>query len=233
MARKRESIDPSNPPASDKRSRKRYIVYADDSGAPDLSTAPPELRAAFGGPDHATAAPAAAGGPAAAPAPAEFDSAIFKLMIPVLSGIEAVLVADRMGVSTEQAQQALTPPPPLADAIANAAAKVAAKYAAPLGRWAEEIALAALIVTWQTTAFANMRRMAPAAPPAAEPPAPIDRHESYQAPAPSAPAPSAPPAAAPAPSAPAPSDPPAAAPATASDMNRAAYGLWPDEQGGQ
>jgi hypothetical protein len=154
-------------------------------------------------------------------------------MIPVLSGIEAVLVADRMGVSTEQAQQALTPPPPLADAIANAAAKVAAKYAAPLGRWAEEIALAALIVTWQTTAFANMRRMAPAAPPAAEPPAPIDRHESYQAPAPSAPAPSAPPAAAPAPSAPAPSDPPAAAPATASDMNRAAYGLWPDEQGGQ
>jgi hypothetical protein len=149
-------------------------------------------------------------------------------MIPVLSGIEAVLVADRMGVSTEQAQQALTPPPPLADAIAQAAAKVAAKYAAPLGRWAEEIALGALLVTWQTTAFANMRRMAPAAPTAAEPPAPIDRHESYQAPAPPAPAPPAPPAAAPAPS-----DAPAAAPATPSDMTRAAYGLWPDEQGGQ
>jgi hypothetical protein len=72
----------------------------------------------------------------------------------------------------------------LADAIAAAAAKVANKYSAPLGKYADEIALCAIIATWQISAFAAMRRFASIDIPSETPPPPPDKHESYQPPPP-------------------------------------------------
>jgi hypothetical protein len=189
MAKKRETIASETGPGRDKRARKRYIVFAKEDGTPDLDNLPPELQSAIG----SAPAPAAPTGPPPDPPPPAFDSQLVKILLPVVSGLEAVFVAPRMGITVDQATAALTPPPPLADAIAAAATKVLNKYFPEPGRWADEIALCAMIVTWQATAFAQMRRMAPidVSP---EPPRPPDRHESYQPPPPPPPPPPADPA---------------------------------------
>jgi len=182
MARKRENISSTGESAKDKRTRKRYIVYANEDGTPDLNNLPPELEGLKGASNPAPS-PENSATPTEPPPPA-FDSAIFKMLLPVVSGLEAVMVAARMNVTVPIATQCLTPPPPLADAIAAAAAKVANKYSAPLGRYADEIALCAIIATWQISAFAAMRRFAPIDTPSETPPPPPDKHESYQPPPP-------------------------------------------------
>ena len=185
MAKKRAEIPIPGEPGNNKRTRKRFIVFAKDDGSPDLDNLPPELQGHIG----ASGAPQASDQPA--PPPAEFDASIIKIVMPVIVGLEAMLVGPRMGIPVATATQCLTPPPPLADAIAQAATKVLNKYSAPLGRWADEIALAALLATWQVSAFAAMRRYAPIDVQSEEPPPPPDRHESYQPPPPPPPPPTA------------------------------------------
>lgn len=180
MARLRDEITPESttpPPAgtaTDKRKRRRITVYCNDDGSPDLSTISDEQKAALG-------LNGSAAGPAPEPVPQvePIDPAIFGMMFGVLANIEAAVVAPKMGIDPDAARSALVPPPPLADALANAAAKVAAKYGGTLGRWADEIALGSLIVTWQIGAFAQMRSMQPVRK-FDPPPPPPDKHESTE-----------------------------------------------------
>lgn len=180
MARLRDEITPeaSNQSTADKRKRKRITVYCNDDGSPDLSTINEEQRAALG----IGSSPAAADGAPAPtePAPEPIDPAIFGMLFHVLSNIEAAVVAPRMGIDPDAARRVMTPPPELAGPLANAAARVAAKYGGTLGRWSDEIALGSLIVTWQVSAFAELRRIQSRAPKHEPPPPPPDRHESIE-----------------------------------------------------
>jgi hypothetical protein len=183
MARKRETINPSPDGAKpDKRNRKRFIIYAKEDGTPDLSNLPPELDSLRGG--NSNQETGSTPPQPIDPPPPAFDSSVFQMILPVITGLEALLVAPRMGITVPLATQCLTPAPPLADAIATAAARVANKYAGSMSQYADEIALCAIIATWQVSAFAAMRRYAPIDVQAEAPPRPPDKHESYETPPP-------------------------------------------------
>lgn len=181
MARTRETISADNgAPKPDKRNRKRFIVYADESGRPDLSTVPDELRGAIPGAPPPSAGPA---GPAAPTEPVEpLDPAIMQMLLPLVVALEASIIGPRMGIDVHVARGLITPPEPIADGIVRAATKVANKYGGTLGRYQDELALAAVLLMWQTAAFGELRRyQAQNAPPVQTPPPPPDVHHSTQA----------------------------------------------------
>lgn len=175
MARTRETInaeaaaDGATPrPKPDKRSRKRLSIYLNDDGTPDWESAPDEIRSAVGG-----AAPA----PQPAPEPAPpIDPAIVGFMLQTMTRIESAIVGPRMGLTASEAYGALEPPAPLAEGLCTAGAAVLNKYSGSFGRWQEEIVLASLIVSWQASAFSEMRSMAAAKPKPEPQPAPPDKH---------------------------------------------------------
>ena len=178
MARKREAINPVDAgEVKDKRNRKRFITYGDENGIPDMSTVPPEMRP-FVSSNIPTDTPQS---DPSIPPPADFNPAIFQMLLPMVVALEAAVVAPRLNIDTAETRLILTPSPQIADGIAAAAAKVATKYAAPLGRWADEIALAALIIIWQTSAFAELHRLQARTAPKIDPrPPSVEKHESYQ-----------------------------------------------------
>lgn len=187
MAKPRETINNDSAAAAsgkDKRNRKRFIVYQNEDGTPDLSNLPEALRPVINPPPGPDAVPEAP--------PPEFDASIFKMLLPVIVSLEAAVAARKLDISPKQAAQCLTPAPQLADGIAAAAAKVANKYAAPLGRWADEIALVAIVCTWQFSAFAAMQQYRPVPITPEPPPPPPDKHYSTEAPPPPPPTPSGP-----------------------------------------
>lgn len=178
MARTREEIGadsaPTTKPKADRRSRKRLSVYLNEDGTPDWDAVPEEDRARLG---HGSA-------PAAAEAPAEVPVEMVGFLLQTMTRIEAAVVAPKLGISSEEAYQCLTPSAELGKPLVEATARVVNKYAGGFGRWSDEIALAALLVTWQASAFSEMRKAAAAAAPKPEPaPAPPDKHESFQPPA--------------------------------------------------
>lgn len=188
MARTRETISADNgAPKPDKRNRKRFIVYADESGKPDLSTVPDELRGAIPG------APPPATGPTASPEsveppPEPLDPAIMQMLLPLVCALEASILGPRMGIDVHKARELITPPEPMANGIVMAATKVANKYGGTLGRYQDELALAAVLVMWQTAAFGALRQYAAQnAPPVQTPPPPPDVHHSTQPEPPPAP----------------------------------------------
>lgn len=179
MARLRETMNDQAPEpgqgSNDKRKRKRITVYCHEDGSPDLDSVPEEQRRALGlGGSTDQAEPE--------PVQTSFEPAMIGMFLPVLVGIESALVAPRMGINQDQARSALTPAPPLADAIAQAATKVLNKYGSALGRWADEIALVSIVATWQVMAFSEMQRIRAASAPAPQaPPPPPDVHETIEA----------------------------------------------------
>lgn len=170
MPQLRENMDTTEPKPVDKRSRKRITVYLDENGQPDLESLKDDERSKLGlagSPDS----------PADAEPAAQIDPAVVGMMFHMLCTIESAFVAPRMGITSEQAREALTPPEPIRDSIIGAGTKVLNKYGGALGRWADELALASVIVLWQTQAFAEMKRMQPIPQ---MPPPPVDIHETIQ-----------------------------------------------------
>lgn len=154
MARKRYSEDGQETTADqtkqDRRRRPRLILALKDDGTPDLSGARPEqieaLKSAL---------------EEAAPAPPEpISPVVVHMALGAIANIEAAVLAGRFGLTTEQAAMALQPAPPLREQIAEAGARVLNKYSGALGRWQDEIVLAALLVAWQSSALATLRAMA-------------------------------------------------------------------------
>lgn len=180
MARKRETINSdSGGPRIDKRARKRISIYLDDTGAPDLSGLTEEQQHQLGLK------------PSEPPPPVEIPPAIPAMMLTVLVSIEAAVIAPRMGIPTDQARAALEPPPPVFAALEECSMRVLQKYSGSIGPYADEFALVALLISWQASAFAELRRIQADTRPGpdsitrpAEAPPPIDRHESTTAPAP-------------------------------------------------
>jgi hypothetical protein len=180
VARKRYSDDgqEATPEQAkpDRRRRPRLILALKDDGTPDLSSARPEqieaLKSAL---------------EEAAPAPPEpISPVVVHMALGAVANIEAAVLAGRFGLTTEQAAQALQPAPPLREQIAEAGARVLNKYSGALGRWQDEIVLAALLVAWQSSALATLRAMATEqrAPQEQRPAAPAPGPTPAQAPPP-------------------------------------------------
>lgn len=150
MARKREEITGSKVAANDKRARKRITVYLNDDGSPDLDGLPDEHRAALG----------IGGESEGEQENLEIDPSMVSLALATLIRIESALTAKRFGLSADEAARCLTPPPPVRLGIEQAGARVLTKYAGAAGKYQDEIVLAVLLVTWQTTAWAELRERA-------------------------------------------------------------------------
>jgi len=199
MPRKRTDMNasPTGETANDSKRRKaRVPIYKNDDGTLDLSGLTDEdaekvrQRFASGSTTDSTAA-----APAAPPPPQEpIDPAIIGLALNLLTSIEAAVVGTKLNIPIPEAYQVLSLKPPFDQLVTNAACKVANKYVGSLGPYADEIALVALLATWQIGAFAELRKIVAdqAKTPGEKPPPPMDhdRHRTTDAPPP-------PPAAAP------------------------------------
>jgi hypothetical protein len=152
-------------PEQSKRSKPRVNLYKNPDGSYDTSSLSDEDKARlFGGAPGATPEPGAAPGPApateAAPPVEPIDPAVIGLALNLLTSIEAAVVGQKLGIPQDRCFAALQPRPPLDQMITGTAAKVANKYGASLGPYADEIALVALIATWQISAFTELRSIA-------------------------------------------------------------------------
>lgn len=143
-----ENVLPEPPvqetPASDRRRRPRIIIPLNDDGSPDISRLDPSVL------DVLRTQAQDAG-------PEPIHPAVCDMAITVIANIEAAVLAPRMGVDPQTAAQITQPPEPLRGQIAETAAKVLSKYSGALGRWQDEIVLAALIAGWQIQVLNNLR----------------------------------------------------------------------------
>ena len=171
MAKLRENIEPGidqpAPARNDKRKRARVVVYLNDEGKPDWDSVPEDQKSKLG---------LAGAEPAPVEPPAEVAPEMVGLLLQTMTSIEAALVAPRIGIDQSEALAALTPAPPVQAGLCQAGARVLNKYAGAMGRWQDEIVLATLIVTWQASAFAQMRAIAAERAPKPEP-APPSREQ--------------------------------------------------------
>lgn len=183
MARERAAIqtDGVTPINTDKRKRKRVTVYLNDDGTPDYSGLDETVRSLLSIPSQSaeTVTP-----------PIEIPPEMIGYLVLTLTRIEAAIVAPRLDLDVESVLPILTPYPELGNAINTAASKVLAKYGGTMGQYQDEIVLGSLILTWQATAFGQLRALSaekrlqtldsPHAVPAREPdhanikPSPID-----------------------------------------------------------
>lgn len=188
MARLRTD-SPNEPATPNKRKKPRFVVYRNEDGSLDTDHLSPEDRAAFEGrTQSAGPAPSPVNEPAAPVEPV--DPAVIGLALNLLTSIEAAVVGQKMGIPHERVYGALQPKPPLDQMVVQAACKVANKYAVTLGPYADEIALVAMLATWQISAFNELRAIAfelknanPTTPPPKDRDA--DRHQSPATPPPS------------------------------------------------
>jgi hypothetical protein len=77
-------------------------------------------------------------------------------LLTVFGALETQIVAKKTGLAVEQVRPCFVPAPPIAEKMSEAVTKVLNKYAGGLTRFADEIALACLIIVWQTSAFAQV-----------------------------------------------------------------------------
>jgi hypothetical protein len=160
MARKRTSDNPTSPSdKADRRRRPKVIIPMNDDGSFDFAPVSEEererLRAAL---EESRPDP-----------PPPIDPAIVGFAVQTLASIEAAIVGPKMGLSHDRAFACIVPPPPLAEQISQAGARVLEKYSGGWSKYQDEIVLCALIVTWQAQAFRNLRAAKDAAEPELKP----------------------------------------------------------------
>jgi hypothetical protein len=81
---------------------------------------------------------------------------VMGMLIHAIGSVEAMAVSVKTGMPRDVADRIVQPKPPLDSMLAETAAKVAAKHNLG-GRYAEEIALLALLGTWQAGVVASVR----------------------------------------------------------------------------
>lgn len=172
----------ANNSAQDKRKKPRVILYKNDDGTWDTSSLNDEEKSRlFGGATGAPPPPPPPTPDPAAPAPEPIDPQVMGMALTMLVSIEAAVVGQKLGLDHKTVYDVLQPRPPFDGAILNLSCKVANKYGASLGPWADEIALGALLISWQVAAFNQLRQIV------------ADQKSGSDRPAPEAPAPPPPP----------------------------------------
>jgi len=133
------------------RRRRHFIrVPLDDAGRPDLSSIRPEHREAL------------AEAVGTLPERASVDPALAGMLIQAVARIEGALLGPRFGLDRETAMQIAEPKPPLDELLAKQTAVVLSKHNV-MGRYGDEVALAALIASWQAGVIQGWRVAAEAA----------------------------------------------------------------------
>jgi hypothetical protein len=148
-----EPTDGSQWTAPSPRSRRRrpFIrVPLDDSGRPDLSGIRPEHREAL------------AEAVGTLPERASVDPALAGMLIQAVARIEGALLGPRFGLDRETAMSIAEPKPPLDELLARQTAVVLSKHNV-MGRFGDEVALAALVASWQAGVIQGWKAAAEAA----------------------------------------------------------------------
>lgn len=150
MARRRNQTEINDPEVvmPDKRSRRRIVIPIDEDGRPDISRLDDEVLEQIRQEAEAQEPPE------------PIAPEVCGMVVTVLAQIEAAVLGPRFGLPQETAAQAIMPPPPMRDQIAQAGSRVLTKYSGTLGRWQDEIMLASLLVAWQAAALNNLRELA-------------------------------------------------------------------------
>ena len=149
MAKPREEIDeqagiPPVEPKPDRLRAPRIIVKVID-GKPDFSRLDPEQMELL-----------RAGLSEASAENAGLPPEVMGMLIHAIGSVEAMAVSAKTGMPRDVADRIVQPKPPLDSMLAETAVKVAAKHNLG-GRYAEEIALLALLGTWQAGVVASVR----------------------------------------------------------------------------
>ena len=121
------------------RVRRPFIrVPLDERGVPSLSSLDPEKRAAL---------VSAVG---QLPEQAQVDPALAGMLISAIAQLEAAVLAPRFKLAREEMARIAQPRPPLDELLAKQTATVLSKHNV-FGRFGDELALAALIISWQAS----------------------------------------------------------------------------------
>lgn len=155
----RENLDRSRREFVAKGQRRRVLIYINDDGTIDLSKMSDRQRDLLGiNPEGTTTKPVPAADAEPVP-PVAFPPEMAGMMLGVLISIETAIVAPRMDLDAAAVKRALIPIPPIGEALRESAARVMNKYAGTLGAYADEFALVSLIITWQASAFGELRSL--------------------------------------------------------------------------
>lgn len=124
----------------------RIIVRFDDSGAVDLSRMDPNERAALQTAFRAQM-------------PAEkTDPALVCMVLAGIGSLEASILATRFDLDPDECRRIVGPHEPMAGLLGQAGAKVIDKHNL-VGRWGDEIALFALLASWQSATIQQIRAL--------------------------------------------------------------------------
>ena len=174
MAKLRETMNTESTPPKTKRNRARIPVYLNDDGTPAYNELTDEQRATLGvapGANRPTPPPPP-------PPPPEFNADAARSLLMVAVSIESMVLASKFSIDADAARNAVAPAPQIAAGLVSATQSVMNKYAGSLSEWTPELTLVAMIITWQSTAFANIRSIVANRPAPPAPPPPIDIRES-------------------------------------------------------
>jgi len=126
--------------------RPRIILHYDETGGLDLSRLEPDVRNRLQDAFRQQA-------------PIEkTDPELIKMVLTGLGNVEAAMLSSKFDLSNADCRNAIGPHEPLAGMIAAAGARVVDKHNLT-GRWGDEIALFALLASWQAGALQQIRAM--------------------------------------------------------------------------
>jgi hypothetical protein len=147
-----EIVDAASPGdgVAPRKRRPSFKVPLTDDGRPDLDSLDADKRQLL-----------VEAVQAQAPAQTSVDPALAGMLIQAVARIEGALLGPRFGLDRETAMQIAEPKPPLDELLAKQTAVVLSKHNV-MGRYGDEVALAALIASWQAGVIQGWRAAAEA-----------------------------------------------------------------------
>lgn len=150
MAHPAAETETSDPAPTMARQRKpRIILRYGDDGKPDIASLDGDSRAALASAFREQV-------------PIErTDPALVGMVLVGIGSLEGAMLATRLDLPIEDVKSIVGPMEPMKSLLADAGAKVIDKHNL-MGRWGDEIALCALLVSWQASVLQSVRAMAAA-----------------------------------------------------------------------
>ena len=142
-----EPVIPASVRSTVSQNRKpRIIVRLDDSGSVDFNRMEPDERTALQNAFRSQM-------------PIEkTDPALVCMVLAGIGSLEASILATRFDLDPDECRRIIGPHEPLAGLLGQAGAKVIDKHNL-VGRWGDEIALFALLASWQSATFQQIRAL--------------------------------------------------------------------------
>jgi hypothetical protein len=144
-----EIVDVASPGEGVPRKRRpSFKVPLTDDGRPDLESLDQDKRQLL-----------IEAVQAQAPAQTTVDPALAGMLIQAVAQLEGAILAAKFGLDRQTGVRLMSPKPPLDELLAKQCAVVLSKHNV-FGRWGDEMALFALVSSWQAGAIQAMREAA-------------------------------------------------------------------------